>query len=119
MLYLSNSNKYLTERFVVLGLLEDVQQAVVLQLYKTPRLETPYLYKLGKAIPQIVVDGHTKPLSELLGSESLFLFDKFKLIMFKMKWILKNPSTWELFPVILKRICTTFSCGKRLCGEKN
>ena len=61
---------YLTERFVVLclindDLLEDVRQAVALQLYKAPRLEMPYSYKLGKAMPQIVVDGHTKPLSEL------------------------------------------------------
>ena len=30
MLYLRNSNKYLTERSVVLDLLDDVQQAVVL-----------------------------------------------------------------------------------------
>ena len=56
---------YLTERFVVLclindDLLEDVRQVVALQLFKTPRPEMPYSYKLGKTMPQIVVDGHTK-----------------------------------------------------------
>ena len=62
----------------------------------------PYSYKLGKAMPQIVVDGHTKPLSELKGPESWFLFDKLKLTMLEMEWIKINLSNWELFPGFLK-----------------
>ena len=47
---------YPIERFVVVclindDLLEDVRQAVALQLYKTPRPEMPYSYKLDKAMP--------------------------------------------------------------------
>ena len=49
---------YLSESFVILSLinndlLEDVRQAVALQLYKTPKLETPYSYKLNKAMRQM------------------------------------------------------------------
>ena len=73
-----------------------------LQLYKTSRPEMPYSYKLGKAMPQIVVDGHTKPLSELVGPESWFLFEKLKLTMLEMEWIKINPSNWGLFPGFLK-----------------
>ena len=106
---------YLTERFDVLCLTndelqEDIRQAVALQLYKTPRPEMPFPYNLGKVTPQIVVDGHTKLLSEIVGPESWFLFDKLKLTMLEMEWIKKNPSNWELFSEFLK--CKSFSYCK-------
>ena len=60
----------------------------------------PYSYKLGKAIPQIVVDDLTKPLSELVGQESLF--DKLKLAMLEIEWIKINPTNLDLFLGFLK-----------------